>query len=135
MKKTILVSLFALLFFSPVLADPVDSECFDCAYLYIDMRDRGGYIEVYYVNCDGKSREATFERESGYVFVDTDYSVLLIARPYDDYHFLGWGDDDYRSRSIEIYLCEDLFLVPRFRDIYDHRHNDDDYSCFIQNLK
>ena len=134
MKKTILALLFALLSLSPVLADPFDYECFDCAYLYIDTRDRGGYVEVYYVDCEGKTQEEVFKRESGYVFVDTDYTVLLIARPYDDYYFLGWGDDDLRGHSIELYLCEDLYLTPRFQDIYDHHHDDDDDSCFIQSL-
>ena len=135
MKKTILASLFALLFFSSALADPLDYKCFDCAYLYIDMGDRGGYVEVYYVDCDGESQEETFKRETGYVFVDTDYTVFLIARPYDDYYFLGWGDDDLRGHSIEIYLCEDLYLTPRFQEIDDHHHRHDDDTCFIQSLK
>lgn len=138
MEKTILALLFTLLSFSPSFADPLGHECYDCAYLYIDAESRGGYVEVYYVDCDGKSREETFERESGYVFIDTDYTALLIARPYDDYYFLGWGDDDLQDRSVEIYLCEDLFLVPRFQEIDDHHHHhDDDYdeTCFIQTLK
>jgi len=134
MKKTILTLLFALLFFSPASADPPDYECFDCAYLYIDMEGSGGYVDVYYMDCDGESREETFNHETGYVFVDTDYSVLLRARPYDDYYFLGWGDDDLQASSVEIYLCEDLFLVPRFEEIDDHYHHYDD-TCFIRSLK
>jgi hypothetical protein len=40
---------------------------------------------------------------------------------------------DLTSDSIEIYLCADLFLVPRFREIDHHPHHDDDaYSCFIK---
>jgi len=72
MKKIMLALFFTLVSFSQVWADPPGYECFDCAYLYIDTEDRGGYVDVYYVDCDGKSREETFERETGYVFMDTD---------------------------------------------------------------
>ena len=134
MKKKTLALLFALLFFFPVLADPFDNERFDCAYLYIDMENTGGFVEIYYVDCDGRSREKILKRESGYAFVDTDYTVLLIAMPYDDYYFLGWGDEGLLERSIEIYLCRDLFLFPRFQEIGDCCEDEDDYNCFIQSL-
>lgn len=130
-KQIILVLLFTLVSFSNALADPPGYGCLDCAYLYIDMEDYGGYVDIYYVDCDGKSREKTFERETGYVLADTDYSVLLRARPYDDYFFLGWGDDELQGSFIEVYLCDDLFLVPRFQEI-DDDDDDDDYSCFIR---
>ena len=110
----------------------------DFAYLYIDMEDRGGYVEVYYVDCDGNSREEIFRYDSGFVCVDTDYNVLLIARPFDDYYFVGWGDDDIWGYEVEMYLCEDLYLAPRFQEYpdYHYHHYHDDYdSCFIQNLQ
>lgn len=137
MKKIILALSFALLIFStPSVISAQSNNCLDFVYLYIDMEDRGGFVEVYYVDSDGESRTKTFKRETGYVFVDTDYAVLLIARPYEDYYFLGWGDDDLRRRSVEIYLCGDLFLVPRFQEIDDHHHYyDDEDTCFIQSLK
>lgn len=135
MKKIMLALSFALLIFLTPSAISAQSNCLDFVYLYIDMEDRGGFVEVYYVDSDGKSRSKTFKRESGYVFIDTDYAVLLIARPYEDYYFLGWGDDDLRRHSVEISVCEDMFLVPRFQRIRGYYDDDDDYySCFIQSL-
>ena len=134
MKKTLMAVLFALFAGFSVAAYSYGDTCVDCAYIYIDMEDSGGFVEVYYVDCDGQSREERFKRESGYVFVDTDYAVLLIARPYSDYYFLGWGDDDLRRHSINLSVCEDIFLVPRFHRIHGCC-DDDDYCCFIKSLK
>lgn len=132
MKKLSMALLIALFAFSSASGNASQLDCLDFVYIYVNMEDRGGFVEVYYVDDDGDSRMKTFRRESGYVFVDTDYSVILIARPYEDYYFLGWGYDDLRSHSVELYVCEDMFLVPRFQKIGDCC--DDDYNCFIQSL-
>ena len=133
MQKTLIALFFAVLTCFSVSAPSHGDECYDCAYIYIDMEDYGGFVEVYYVDCDGRTREKRFKRESGHVLVDTDYAVLLIADPYNDYYFLGWGDDDLRRHSINISVCEDIFLVPRFQRIHGCC-DDDEYSCFMDCL-
>ena len=137
MKNIMLALLFVLLSFSPSSADTSGNECEDFVYLYIDMEDNGGYVEVYYVDCEGESQKEVFKHESGVVCVDTDYEVLLTAIPSDDYEFIGWGDDDIWGYEVEVYLCEDLYLAPRFQEYpdYHHHHDDDDDSCFIKSLK
>ena len=137
MKKIILVLLFVLLSFSPSSASPPEGGCNNFVNLYIDMEDSGGYVEVYYVNCEGESRKEIFKHESGVVCVDTDYEILLVAIESDGYDFIGWGDDDIWGDEVEMFLCEDLYLAPRFQEYHHHHHDhDDDYdSCFIKSLK
>ena len=134
MKKLIMAVLVALFNFAPLSVIASQWDCLDFVYVYVGMEDKGGFVEVYYVDSHGDSRMKTFERESGYVYVDTDYTVLLIARPYDGYYFLGWGDDDLQRTSIELYVCDDIFFVPRFHKIGDCCEDDDDYNRFIQSL-
>lgn len=139
MKKIMLALLFVFFSFSPSSAANPGDECADFVNLHIDMEDKGGYVQVYYVDCEGKSQKDTFKRESGAVCVDTDYEILLVAKPYDDYEFVGWGDDDVWGYEVEMYLCEDLYLAPRFQEYpdyhYHYHHYDDDDSCFVKSLK
>lgn len=136
MKKIMLALLFVLLSFSLSSADNPGDQCNDFANLYVDMNDSGGYVKVYYVDCEGKSQKNTFKHESGVVCVDTDYEILLVAIPYDDYEFIGWGDDDVWGYEVSMFLCKDLYLAPRFQEYHDyHHHYDDDDSCFIQSLE
>ena len=133
-----LMLLFVLLPYSSFSADKPGDECSDFADLYIDMEDSGGYVEVYYVDCEGESQKEIFKHESGVVCVDTDYEILLEAKPSDGYEFIGWGDEDVWGDEVEMLLCEDLHLAPRFQEYPDHHHHDDDdddYSCFIKCLK
>jgi len=134
MKKLLLALIFVLFFFSPSSADP-GKDCKEFAALYINMEDSGGYVEVYYVDCEGKSQKEKFKHESGVLCVDTDYEILLVAIPYDDYEFIGWGDDDIWGYEVAMYLCEDLYLAPRFQEYHHHHDDDDDDTCFIKSLK
>ena len=136
MKNIILALFFVLLPFSSSSADNLGDECNDFAYLYIDMDDSGGYVEVYFVDCEGESQKDVFKHEVGVVCVDTDYEVLLVTKPSDGYDFIGWGDEDIWGDEVELYLCEDLYLAPRFQEYPDHHHHDDDDdSCFVKSLK
>lgn len=140
MKNILLSAVFVFLFVSSSWATDRD-HCKDFIQIHIDMEDDGGYVEIYYVDCDGKSRQDVFRHESGVVCADTRYEISLSAIEYDGYDFIGWGNDDINGTYVEMPLCEDLYLAPRFQDYDDHHDHDDhddhdeDESCFIQNLK
>ena len=113
-----------------------DEDCKESVFIMINSEDKGGIIEVFYIDCTGKNQYRKLYKQSITICASSRYEVQLVVTPNEKYEFVGWGNPDiWWSGDMWLWPCQDLVLIPRFRKDPYYYDYDDDSGCFIQTLK